>query len=73
MNTGRSAVLYVSHDADSWQPAASYRKDPWPFGFFQYGTLVLPYSSEAGDVAMYSGQAVHPLDGRLRIFDLHAA
>ena len=70
INTGRQAVLYVSRDGDAWEASAAYAKDPWPFGFFQYGNLVLPYASDAGDLAMLSGQAVRGLDGRVRIFAL---
>jgi hypothetical protein len=70
VNAGRMAVLYVSHDGERWEATAAYAKDSWPFGFFQYGNLVLPYASNAGDLAMFSGQAVRGLDGRVCIFAL---
>lgn len=73
VNTGRVAMLFVSRDGERWEAAASYPKDTWDFRFFQYGTLILPYASDAGDVAMYSGQAVQGLDGKTRILDLRVA
>ena len=69
VNDSRDAGLYLSSDGEGWSRAASYRKDPFSFRLFQFGTLVLPVSAFDAPKGMISGQAVSGFDDRVRVVD----
>jgi len=54
----RECSLYVSTDGDDWKRTLVHRKDVFHHKYFQYGTIVLPYSHCDRPLGMYSGQAI---------------
>jgi len=65
----RECSLYLSADGDRWTRTIVHRKDMHHSTYFQYGTIVLPYSHCAEACGMYSGQAVKNLDDRAVLLD----
>ncbi len=64
----RECSLYGSQNEGPWQRMAVYRKDMLSPVYFQFGTLVLPYTSGSlPSSIMYSGQAIEGLDGRVAL------
>jgi hypothetical protein len=66
ITTDRS-TLWLSRDAEKWQPALAARKDRWHPNYFQYGSLVLPRGHSDREVIAVSGQAVERWDGRVLV------
>ncbi len=58
----RECAIYVSTDGDNWKRTLIHKKDRFDFTYFQFGTIVLPYSCYAEPRGMYSGQAVQKAD-----------
>jgi hypothetical protein len=63
--TTDQSTLWLSRDAEKWQPALSARKDRWNLKYFQFGSLVLPRGSSNREVIAVSGQALERWDGRV--------
>ena len=64
----RECSLYGSRNGGPWQKLVTHRKDYLSPVYFQFGTLVLPYTQDSPQTAlMYSGQAVDGLDGRVAL------
>jgi hypothetical protein len=54
----KECSIYLSSDGDAWKRVMPHRKDRYHSFFFQYGTLVLPFSCNKEAKGMFSGQAV---------------
>ncbi len=61
----RECSLYASRDGDCWNRFAVHRKDRHHPTYFQFGTLVLPYTYNSQPRGMFSGQAVEDLDDKV--------
>jgi hypothetical protein len=58
----RECSLYVSTNGSDWKRTIVHRKDRFHRTYFQFGTIVLPYSCHAEPSGMYSGQAIQGAD-----------
>ena len=58
----RECALYISTNGSDWKRTVVHRKDRFPHTYFQFGTIVLPYSCYAEPRGMYSGQAIQGAD-----------
>jgi len=58
----RECSLYVSTDGIVWKRTFVHRKDRFDFKYFQFGTIVLPYSHNTDARGMCSGQAIQGAD-----------
>ena len=70
MNRSRTASAYLADDDGQWNRLATFRKDFWHAGLFQFGTIVLPYSCYDGPLGMFSGQALANADNTVFVLDL---
>lgn len=58
----RECSVYLSTDGVAWKRTLVHRKDCFDPTYFQFGTIVLPYSRCAEPRGMFSGQAIHKAD-----------
>lgn len=65
----RECSLYASLNGEDWKRTAIYEKDQYHPTYFQFGTLVLPYSHSPQPRGMFSGQAVKGLDNTVSFID----
>jgi hypothetical protein len=70
VNKSRVATAYLAGDDGQWNPLVSFQKDSWPAGLFQFGTIVLPYSSYDRPLGMLSGQALTGADNKVWVLDV---
>ncbi|MGH0034428.1 MAG: hypothetical protein ACQGVK_05325 [Myxococcota bacterium] len=67
VNHGTLASLWLSRDGDHWDRAYASEKDGYSAHYFQFGSLVLPSGRSPRETVMFSGQAVHEMDGRTAV------
>lgn len=67
--SSRECALYASVNGEDWKRAAVFQKDRYHPTYFQFGTLVLPYSHSPQPRGMFSGQAVKGLDNTVAFVD----
>lgn len=67
--SSRECSLYASRDGEEWKRTIVREKDRYHPKYFQFGTLVLPYSCSLEPRGMFSGQAVKGLDDRVTLID----
>lgn len=65
----RECALYASLNGEDWTRMAIHGKDMYHSKYFQFGTLVLPYSHSLQPRGMFSGQAVKGLDDTVSFID----
>jgi len=65
----RKCGLYVSRNGADWQRIVVHRKDRFHPHYFQFGTIVLPYTYNAEPQGMYSGQAVEDVDDKFCVVE----
>lgn len=70
VNKSKVATAYLAIEDCQWNPLISFRKDFWPAGLFQFGTIVLPYSHYDGSLGMLSGQALSGADNKVFVIDV---
>lgn len=60
-----------SRDPEKWRPLASWRKDPWPMGLFQYGNAFFPDGTNLTSYLALTTVAVESDDMVTSIYSLN--
>lgn len=70
VNTDREVRVYGSQDGRLWESLLSWRKDPWPLAWFQYGNAFLPDGNNSTDFLAVSTVAVEADDAATSLCSL---
>jgi hypothetical protein len=71
-NPTRDVALFGSRQGSGWRQLGSWRKDPWPMKYFQYGNLCLPGGLNSTAFLAASSIAVQDADLQTFIWEVHA-
>ena len=70
VGSSNECSLYASRDGVRWERLLVHRKDRYHTKYFQFGTIVLPYTYHTQPRGMYSGQAIEGMDDRVSFLEL---
>lgn len=70
VNVDKNSHLWLSRDGEQWKEIAAYRKDLLKMTYFQFGSLRFPTYDGETDHIIFTGRALHHIDGKTVVIDL---